>query len=136
MIRATGFRLTILLLCLTLNGVAKKFPLTAASLVPSASGEVNTGTDHNGNTKVDLKVKHLAKPGRLTPPKVGYVIWIKGPDAEATNEGQLTVNDKLDARFTTVTPLRNFDLTVTAEDDPRNAKSPSGPEVLRVTVQR
>lgn len=133
---AKGFRLALLVLSLTVSLLAKKFPLTAAAIVPSASGEVNTSTDHNGNTKLVMKVKHLAKPGRLTPPKTAYVIWIKAPDADATNEGQLTVNDKLDATFTSVTPLRNFELIVTAEDDARNAKAPGGLEVLRATIQR
>ena len=45
---------------------AKKFPLTAAAVVPSAQGEVETGRDDNGNTTVELKVEHLAPPENLT----------------------------------------------------------------------
>lgn len=136
MTHRTALSLTALLFTLTLSGLAKKIPLTAAALVPSATGELDVGKDKNGNTKIELKVKHLAQPGRLTPPKAGYVVWIQGSGAEATNEGQLTVNNDLNANLTTVTPLRNFAVFVTAEDDPRGAKAPAGPEVLRATVQR
>jgi hypothetical protein len=44
------------------------------------------------------------------------------------------MDKNLKATFQTVTPLKSFDVIVTAEQDVR-AKDPSGPEVLRATIQ-
>ena len=44
------------------------------------------------------------------------------------------MDKNLNASFETVTPLKNFDVFVTAEQDFR-VKSPSGQEVLRATIQ-
>ncbi len=118
------------------NGVAeaKKFPLVAGSNVPAARGEVNAHRDDNGNTEVKLEVEHLAKPENLTPPKTSYTVWFQERGSDPVNQGQLRVNSKLKADFRTVTPMRSFDLLVTAESDPL-AKVPAGVEVLRASVQ-
>jgi hypothetical protein len=114
---------------------AKKFPITAAAVVPSAQGEVETGRDDNGNTTVELKVEHLAQPENLTPPRTAYVVWFQERGgSNPTMQGQLRPDKKLKARFRTVTPMKNFDMIVTAESD-ANATSPGGIEVLRATVQ-
>jgi len=49
--------------------------------------------------------------------------------------GKLTVNGDLTGAFHSVTPYKNFDLFVTAEDNDKVA-APTGAEMLRVTVQR
>ena len=114
---------------------AKKFPLTAAAVVPSAQGEVETGRDDNGNTTVELKVEHLAPPENLTPPRTAYIVWFQERGgSNPTIQGQLRPDKKLKAKFRTVTPMKNFDVIVTAESD-ANATSPSGTEVLRASVQ-
>lgn len=112
----------------------KKFPLTAATSVPAARGEVETDKDKNGNTEVKLETEHLAEPDKLSPPKTAYLVWFQERGGEPALQGQLRVNKKLKGSFRTVTPLKNFDLLVTAESDP-NTKTPSGEEVLRATVQ-
>jgi hypothetical protein len=113
---------------------AKKFPLTAATIVPGAQGTVEIGKDKNGNTELKITVEHLAKPESLTPAKVAYVVWLQEKGADTENEGQLKVNKKLQATFKTVTPRKAFDVFITGEEDP-HVKSPSGLEVLRATVQ-
>lgn len=115
--------------------VAKKYPLTASTTVPAANGEMNVGKDKNGNTNLELKVKHLAKPDRLSPPKATYTVWLKGPGGENTPAGQLIVNGKLEGSFKTVTPLHTFDVLITAEDD-ANSKTPAGSEVFHGSVQQ
>ena len=117
---------------LTTVGSAKKFPLTAAASVPAARGEVDVGRDKNGNTKVELKVEHLAAPENLTPP--AYVVWFQERGAEPLNQGLLKPGGDLKATFRSITPLKTFDVLVTAESDP-NTKSPGGPEVMRASVQ-
>jgi hypothetical protein len=127
-------------ICLTLAllatvALAKKYPLTAASTVPGARGDVEISKDNNGNTKLKMKVQHLANAENLTPPSAGYVIWLRARGGDAENQGQLKVDKNLEASFETVTPLKSFDLFVTAEQDLK-AKNPSGMEVLKATIQQ
>ncbi len=138
LIRKLGRAYLLVALCAALCSIAyaKKFPMTAASIVPGARGEVQVGKDKNGNTKLKMSVQHLAKPDRLTPPMTTYIIWLQergGTNPES--QGQLKMDKNLKAEFETVTPSKNFDLYVTAEQDP-TSKGPSGPEVLRTSIQR
>ncbi len=114
---------------------AKKFPLTAASIVPAAKGSVEIGKDRNGNTELKLTVEHLANPTSLSPSEANYIVWLQDKGSEPENQGELKVNGKLEGTFQTVTPRKNFEVFVTGEND-STVKSPSGPEVLRTSVSR
>ncbi|MGA2260843.1 MAG: hypothetical protein ABSH28_05345 [Acidobacteriota bacterium] len=125
--------LTFALLC-TVAYAAKKYPMTAASIVPGARGEVEISKDKNGNTRLKMTVQHLANLANLTPRATAYVVWFQERGGNSENQGQLKMDKNLMATFETVTPLESFDVFVTAEQDLR-AKGPSGPEVLRATIQ-
>jgi len=125
--------LTFTLLC-TVAYAAKKYPMTAASMVPGARAEVAISKDKNGNTKLKMIVQHLANLENLTPRAAAYVVWLQERGGSSENQGQLKVDKNLKATFETVTPLKSFDVFVTAEQDLR-AKDPSGPEVLKATIQ-
>jgi hypothetical protein len=125
--------LTSVLLCFVAYA-AKKYPMTAASIVPGARAEVEISKDDNGNTKLKMSVQHLANLENLTPRASAYVVWLQERDGNAQNQGQLKMNKNLKATFETSTPLKSFDVFVTAEQDSR-ATSPSGPEVLKATIQ-
>lgn len=112
----------------------RKVTMKAASIVPAAQGEVDVSKDKNGNIKLKIKVDHLAKPENLSPPQTVYVVWIQAPGGNPENQGQLKVDDKLKANFETAAPPKTFDLFITAEQDGL-AHAPSGPEVLRATIQ-
>ena len=114
---------------------ARKFPLTATPVVPGAKGYVDVGQDKNGNTEVDLKVEFLAKPSSLTPPAETYIVWFRQQGSEPESQGQLKVDDNLRGEFKTTTNMKNFDVFVTAENE-RVPKAPTGPEVLRATIQK
>ena len=122
----------IALMALTSVAAAKKYPLTADKSVPAARGQVDVGRDKNGNTKVEIE--HLAAPESLTPPRSAYVVWLQERGFEPLNQGALKPNKSLKATFKSITPLKSFDIFVSAESDP-NTKSPSGSEVLRASVQ-
>lgn len=113
---------------------AKKYPFTADKSVPGARGQVDVGRDKNGNTKVELKVEHLATPENLTPPRTAYVVWFQERGSDPSNQGALRPNKNLEATFKGTTPMKSFDVFVTAESDP-TTKSPAGTEVLRASVQ-
>lgn len=126
--------LAIGLLAMPTIAAAKKYPFTADKSVPAARGQVDVGRDKNGNTKVEIEVEHLAAPENLTPSRTGYVVWFQERGAEPSNQGALKPNKDLKATFKSITPLKSFDVFVTAESDP-NAKAPSGLEVMRASVQ-
>jgi hypothetical protein len=118
----------------TVAYAAKKYPMTAASIVPGARAEAVISKDENGNTKLKMRVQHLANLENLTPRATAYVVWLQERSGNPENQGQLKMDKNLKATFETVTPFKSFDVFVTAEQDPR-AKSPSGPEVLKATIQ-
>jgi hypothetical protein len=108
--------------------------MTAASIVPGARANVEISKDKNGNTKLKMTVQHLANLENLTPRAAAYVVWLQERGGNSENQGQLKMDKNLKATFETVTPLKSFDVFVTAEQELR-AKAPSGSEVLRATIQ-
>jgi hypothetical protein len=108
--------------------------MTAASMVPGARADVAITKDKNGNTRLKMTVQHLSNLENLTPRANAYVVWLQERGGNSENQGQLKMDKNLKATFQTVTPLKSFDVIVTAEQDVR-AKDPSGPEVLRATIQ-
>jgi hypothetical protein len=133
--RKFGSIITLAVVFATVVYAAKKFPLTAASIVPAAKGSLEVGKDRNGNTDMKLKVEHLAKPENLSPSQTSYIVWLQDKGSGPENQGELKVNGKLQGTFQTITPRKHFDLFVTGEND-GTVKSPSGPEVLRTSVSR
>lgn len=130
---ATFVSSLILLLAATIACGGKNVHMTPASTQPAAQGVAELEHDKNGNLTVDLKVKHLAKPEALTPPKSTYVVWIQPNNSSVNKLGDLRVNDKLEGEFKSPVPVANFQIFVTAEDGP-TVSQPSGTEVLRQTV--
>jgi len=128
------FLVLVAALCLCGVAFAKKFPVTASPTVPAARGELDISHDKNGNERVKLELEHLADPASLTPPGGTYVVWIQSRGGNPENQGRLKVDKNLKASFETVTPYKDFQLTITAELDP-TAKTPSGMQVLSVNVQ-
>ncbi|MFY9789948.1 MAG: anti-sigma factor [Candidatus Sulfotelmatobacter sp.] len=111
----------------------KHVNLNPASSVPAATASAVLTHDSNGNTIVDLKVKHLAKPENLTPPKSVYVVWIQPRGGAPIKQGQLEVNNNLEGEFKSPTTYKTFDIFVTAEDS-GDVTQPTGQEVLRQAV--
>jgi len=109
--------------------------LTNTGLTPAAMGKVTTDNDRNGNTGVEVEVKHMASPEALTPPKTAYVVWIqpRGKDPEIL--GLLRVNHELEGSLRATTPYKDFDIFITAEENPKPS-SPSGMVILKGAVER
>jgi FlaG/FlaF family flagellin (archaellin) len=112
----------------------KKFTFTNSSSSPAAAGEVTVGTDQNGNNAFTIRTYHLANPAELTPAKTAYVVWAQENGKQPENLGELKVNHDLEGTFHGVTPYKDFDLFITAEDNAK-AETPSGIEVLRTRVK-
>jgi hypothetical protein len=103
--------------------------------IPAARGMVTVTPTDNLNTRVEVQVEHLAPPGRVAPGATTYVVWARVPGEDRVqNLGALQVDRNLRGTLETVTPLRNFDVIITAETN-ATAAEPSK-ELLSVNVQR
>lgn len=136
---AEGRYLSVLpaILCLALfwpfGSGGKKIQMNSAQEVPAAHGEIQAKTTSNGNTKVDIKVRALARPSALAPPKDTYVVWIQSPGQDPVNEGALKVDGDLKGEMSTVTPYKDFKVFITAEKFAQ-IQRPEGPTVLSAQV--
>src|SRR4051812_26268756 len=81
----------------TLTGCAAKesVAMSASNKVPAATGQIDVHSDRAGNTRVDVKVKHLAPPENVVPKATSYVVWVKSLEGNRPpeNVGALRVND-------------------------------------------
>jgi hypothetical protein len=110
--------------------------MTPSAGVPAAEGSVNVQkSKDNGNTKLDIKVRHLAKPASLTPSEGNYVVWVRPNGEPATSQGEIRVDNDLNGELKAVTASKDFDLLITAEQS-GTANSPTGVEVLHAHVAR
>jgi hypothetical protein len=109
--------------------------LTNTGLDPSAQGTVVTSNDRNGNTEVEVKVKHLARPTALVPPHQAYLVWVQPRGAQPELLGALKVNDDLEGSLKATTTRKDFEVLVTAEDG-LNPQVPSSNVLLRGGVER
>ena len=109
--------------------------LTNTGAAPAAEGNVITDNDRNGNTGVEVQVKHMATPESLTPAKQAYLVWVqpRGKDPELL--GALRVNSDLEGSLKATTPYKEFEIFVTAEDNMR-PDTPSNEVILKGAVER
>jgi hypothetical protein len=114
---------------------AKTYHMSATKIVPGAAAEVNVEKEKNGNVQVDVSVKHLAKPGLLTPPANSYVVWFQQQGSTPQNQGELKIGNDLKGELKSTTSLLNFNVFITGETDSQ-AKTPSDQLVLQATVQQ
>jgi len=122
-------------LVLAVTGWAKLYTMQATPIVPGAVATVEAKADKNaGNTQLELKAEHLAKPTLLTPPATAYVVWLQEQGGEPMNQGVLRVGDDQKTELKMTTAASHFSVFVTAENDPK-PRAPSNRVVLRSDVQ-
>lgn len=114
---------------------SRRLTMSSSPDIPAVQSKVKVGTTDNGNTSIQLEVEHLASPDRVSPEATVYVVWARGNETGAypVNLGALTVDGNLKGSLVTVTPLRAFDLYVTAEPS-QASTTPTGKTLLRTTV--
>jgi hypothetical protein len=132
--RRTALFLLVSLLLSTLAW-AREDRLINTGAAPAAEGKVITDTDRNGNTGVEVQVKHMATPQSLTPPRQAYLVWVqpRGKDPELL--GALRVNENLEGSLKAATPYKDFEILITAEDSVK-PESPSSAVILKGSVAR
>jgi hypothetical protein len=120
---------------LTLVACAHDIPLQTSGRIPAAQGEIKISKGDNDNTRMRLKVAHLADPQKLAPGASTYVVWIQGSPGPVQNVGALEIDEKQEGSLETVTPHREFQLFITAEAVPTVAV-PTSERLLHASVRR
>jgi len=118
----TGYILFTAVMIFLFSACAKKTTFSVSPVVPAAEGSVIIKRDNNSNFTIDLNVKRLAEPERLTPPKVVYVVWMETDQSGLQNLGQLktsrsTFSKMLTSSLKTTTPHQPTGFFISAEDD-------------------
>jgi hypothetical protein len=133
----TAHILTFLLaLMLALPVFAKDDKLVNKGIDPGARGNIHTDNDDNGNTRIKVEVEHTATPQQLNPPHQYYVVWIAQNGEPPKMLGEMKVDrDHANGKLEGLTPLKVFDVFVTAEDQV-NPTSPSSTIILEGHVDR
>jgi hypothetical protein len=99
-----------------------KQPLQASAGNRTGQGTVDAKVGDNGNTDVEVRVKHLAEPSRVAADASVYVVWLKPRNAAIQNVGALELDTDLVGQLNTTTPHRSFTLSVTPEPSSRMAR--------------
>ena len=126
-------RQILLLSVLLLAGCAKDIKFQALPLASSGKAAVRVELTYNRNDTLRVKISNAPEPSTLNPRYTRYVLWVATTDRQSiVNAGQLRVENGK-AELMTLTPLRKFILSITAEAQ-GDATTP-GPDVLFQTKE-
>lgn len=129
-----GLLVMVALLAIWPWAASKEYPMRASSGTPAAAGIVRVQEDKdNGNTKMDIKVWHLANPSRLTPSANAYIVWIRTRDGAAVRQGAIRVDKDQKGEVKLVTVAKDFEVFITAEQT-ETVDAPSDFQVLSADV--
>lgn len=117
------------------GGGAPTETMRSSSENTSGEGTVQAKLGDNGNTQLEVRVKHLSSPLKVAADASVYVVWIQPRNAEIQNVGALMVDDDLVGSLSTTTPHRAFKLSITPEPSARMAV-PTHPAVFTSDVNR
>jgi hypothetical protein len=102
--------------------------------VPAAMGKVKVNGVKDGNAEIEIDVHHLAKPADAFGNAQVYVVWFqRDAGGPPQNQGELRLDNDLEATFKTKTAFRQFSVFVTAEGR-ANVSAPSANQVLSTSV--
>lgn len=110
--------------------------MSSSDDTPAAQGTVKASPTKNDNTMLEVEVRHLAPPGRVAPGATTYVVWVRAAGQDTPqNLGALRVDKDLRGSLQSVTPLRSFDVFITAEPSP-TTMAPTSDHLLAASIQR
>jgi len=122
---AISFCLTVILLsCGT-----SKMMFENSSVVPAATGEVKVKKDKNENYAIDVSVKNLAPPQKLSPSKDLYMVWMEDGKDPVKKLGRIDPSSSLKGSLTALATVKPTKLFITAEDN-AEVTYPTGEVVL------
>jgi len=118
--------------CLTLVLVScgtSKMMFENSSVVPAATGEVKVKKDKNENYAIDVSVKNLAPPQKLSPSKDLYMVWMEDGKNPVQKLGRIDPSSSLKGSLTALATVKPTKLFITAEDN-AEVTYPTGEVVL------
>ena len=111
--------LSFLFAAVLVSACANKITFPTSDVVPAANAVLEVDQNKSDNYELKLEVTNLAEPGRLTPARGNYVVWMVTEKNGTINLGNLRVSKKSKASLETVTPYKPIRVFVTAEDTPK-----------------
>ncbi|UHG94720.1 hypothetical protein [Spirosoma oryzicola] len=119
---------------LWLSSCSSRLTFLNSTVTPAATGTVSFKKDKNSNYILQVEVRNLAEPHRLTPSKNIYLAWMEAGGRPAQKLGQLTIYSKmLKGELKATTIDQPAVVYITAEVD-ENAESPG--EMVVLTTKR
>lgn len=117
-----------------------KYVFSISPIVPAAEGSVKVKKDKNSNYNIDLDVKNLAEPKRLSPAKETYIVWMETEQNGSKNIGQLKISsgvlsNTLSSSLKTVATFKPTGFFITAEND-ANIQYPDGQTMLTTGMRQ
>jgi hypothetical protein len=108
--------LTLMMLAVMGGGCAKKVRFRPLPLAGKGTATAKVELTYDRNKNLEVKLSGVPEPAALKPGYTRYVLWAATPDRRhVVNIGQLRVDEKMNAKIDTLTPLRSFILFITAE---------------------
>src|SRR5690242_18398495 len=80
---------SLIMICsiLLLSSCSKKLHFATSTVVPAAEGVVKYKKDNNNNYAIDVKIRNLADPKKLTPSRNTYILWMETEQSNVQNIG-------------------------------------------------
>jgi len=109
--------------------------IRGTSVLPTSIGEVQTGATPDDQTQVRVTVYNLPPPQTVSRDATAYLVWVRpaGSDAPPQRLGQLVLDGDT-GNLQAVTPLRQFELVVTAQSP--DDSTIEGDRVIRGQIKR
>jgi len=93
------------------------YDLKGMAPAEGADGTIAVRALESGNHKIDINFQHLTPPKRYDANLASYAIWLTPRDGRTRLIGILGYSgEEREGAFSTVTPFRQFEILVTAED--------------------
>lgn len=126
----SSFRvLSFIFAAILISACSKRVAFPTSEVLPAADAVAKVDKNDNNNYEVELKVRNMARPERLNPPRRTYVAWMVTESNGTINIGNLRISSKLRSTLETVTPYKPIRFLITAEET-QSVISPSTQVVL------
>ncbi len=130
-----ALRLLILATALLIPACHRWQQIRGTSVLPTSVGEVRTAATSDDQTQVTVTVYNLPKPQFVSSDATAYLVWVRPNEASGQPQrlGQLSLDGDV-GNLQAVTPLRQFELVVTAQSPTDSALQ--GDRVLTGEIKR